>query len=69
MTKEQMQALLDTYSGVGVEAKKDTGETLYFFFQDFNYSGEGVDTAMEMLYPLQSQGVITHLTFIGKRED
>lgn len=66
MEKAHMDHLLNTRPGVGVEVTNSDGHTLYYFYEDFNGPGDGIQRAMDQLYPLKNRGVIDSLTFIER---
>ena len=56
MTKGRMQYLLDTVSGAGVVCTLPNGNEVYYFYQDFNEIGEGIERAMKQIYPQLNTG-------------
>lgn len=69
MTREQMNAKLDRkdISGIGVECVGPSGNTVYYFYEDFDGPTDGINRAMSQLYPLMDKGKIEKLTFIERR--
>ena len=65
MTKERMQYLLDTVSGAGVVCTLPNGNEVYYFYQDFNERGEGIERAMKQIYPQLNSGKFKKVEFIG----
>ena len=65
MTKERMNYLLDTVSGVGVVCTMSNGSEVYYFYQDFDEEGEGIERAMKQIYPYLSDGRFKKVEFIG----
>jgi hypothetical protein len=69
-----MEHLLETCPGIGVEATTATGNTIYYFYEDFGHEldggtpGNGIDRAMHQLYPLLNKGKIARVTFIEHTE-
>lgn len=65
-----MEHLLNTRAGIGVEVKTNSGESIYYFYEDFDgvftTPARGIDRAMKQLYPMLNNGKIKGLTFIEK---
>lgn len=51
-------------AGIGVIAEYPDGSEVCHFYQDFNEPNEGINRAMNQLYPLQDKGEIKKLTFV-----
>lgn len=68
MTREQLNAKLDRkdITGIGVECVNANGNTIYYFYEDFNGPADGIKRAMSQLYPLMHKGTIAKLTFIER---
>jgi hypothetical protein len=74
MEREHMEHLLKTRPGIGVEATTAAGDTIYYFYEDFDYilgggtPGSGIDRAMKQLYPAMDKGMFAKLVFIEHTE-
>lgn len=68
MTREQLNAKLDRkdMTGIGVECVNANGNTVYYFYEDFDGPADGIKRAMSQLYPLMHKGKIAKLTFIER---
>lgn len=64
MTKVEMMAKLKRHKGVGVEITTATGNTIYYFYEDFEDSN-GIDRAMKQIYPQMDNGKFAKVTFIA----
>ncbi|NBI10238.1 hypothetical protein D1641_09475 [Colidextribacter sp. OB.20] len=71
MTREQLNAKLDRkdISGIGVECVSPNGNTIYYFYEDFDGPADGIKRAMKQLYPLMNKGKIAKLTFIERHRE
>jgi hypothetical protein len=72
MEREHMEYLLRTSPGIGVEVTSNSGNTIYYFYEDFgpnaDFIPDGIDRAMHQLYPLLNKGKIAKVTFIEHTE-
>ncbi|WP_419031288.1 hypothetical protein [Holdemanella porci] len=64
MTKVEMMTKLKRNKGVGVEITTATGNTIYYFYEDFEDSN-GIDRAMKQIYPKIDNGKFSKVTFIA----
>lgn len=67
MTKERFQHLLDTVPGIGVSVVVLGGVQDYYFYEDFEGPGSGIQRAMKQIYPSMYKGHIESATFIQGR--
>lgn len=67
MTKERFQHLLDTVPGIGVSVVVSGGIQDYFFYEDFDGPGSGIQRAMKQIYPSVDKGYFESVTFIHGR--
>lgn len=63
MTKERMDAMLRTTSGVGVKTTDNNDEAHYYFYEDFA-NDDGMDRAMKQTYPALIKGLVKKVEFI-----
>ena len=64
MTKQHMDHLLSTRAGIGVETTTNSGNTVYYFYEDFDGPATGIKRAMKQLYPMMNKGKISGIAFI-----
>lgn len=70
MTRQELDAKLNRkdITGTGVEVTMANGNTIYYFYENFETESDGIERAMNQLYPLMHKGKITKLVFINKSE-
>lgn len=68
MTRTELNAKLNRtdITGIGVECISNSGETICYYYQDFDGPGSGIKRAMSQLYPLMHKGKLAKLTFIKR---
>lgn len=67
MTESRMQHLLSTTPGIGVRVVTACGNTVNYFYEDFDGPATGIKRAMNQLYPQLNKGTLTQIVFIHKQ--
>lgn len=65
MEREHMEHLLRTTPGIGVVVTTKSGNTLYYFYEDFDGPSDGIQRAKRQLYPQLDKGNLSALKFIS----
>jgi hypothetical protein len=62
MEKNKFDRMMKTVPGVGVTVKNRFGETVYYFYEDFE-DDPGIDRAMSQMYTALYDGKIKSVVF------
>lgn len=67
MTREELNAKFNRkdISGTGVEVTYPDGCVVYYFYENFETDSDGIERAMNQLYPLLFSGKCSKLVFIN----
>ena len=68
MTRLELDAKLNRndISGTGVEVTTANGNKIYYFYENFETESDGIERAMNHLYPQLNKGIIEKVAFISK---
>ena len=67
MTRDELNAKFNRkdITGAGVEVTYPDGNVIYYFYENFETDSDGIDRAMNQLYPLLFSGKCLKLVFIN----
>jgi hypothetical protein len=64
MTRDRMDTLIANNNGVGAVVTLHNGNCIYYFYEDFDGVGDGINRAMNQLYPKVQNGIYKSVQFV-----